>query len=78
MTASLALHFAHEIYVHHHDASNNNSIRLNILDSKGRTIIDLTLFDLPKGQTDKLLLAFADENTRDFSKSTSRTKDVAA
>lgn len=55
------MHCCKAVRVESNDPSNENEITLEV---QGEADLSLTLFGFPKSVTDKLLLAFGDEDTR--------------
>ena len=58
------VHGATKLRISKHYASNANSITIEISSRDG--IDEITLYGLPKSTTNKLLLALADDETKDY------------
>lgn len=65
MTTEVTLHRCQSIKVLSTYVSNGNAIRLGITDAEGLAL-EISFYDLSKTDTDKLVLAFGDGETRHF------------
>lgn len=69
MTVSANVHGANSIRVSHYQPDNANAIGIQFCDKAGATIIDFTVFELPRAVCEKLLFAFGDALTNLYAKS---------